>query len=76
MSGTHRDLLFRSKSRCFASKKHTWGLWPIETSISDANYAVLYAQNDRSGLEPIEICNSAPKVAVLHAKTTDKGWDQ
>ena len=24
---------------------------------------------------PIETCNSAPKVAVLHAKTTDEGWD-
>ena len=24
---------------------------------------------------PIETCNSGPKVAVLHAKTTDKGWD-
>ena len=24
---------------------------------------------------PIETCNSGPKVAVLHAKTTDEGWD-
>ena len=24
---------------------------------------------------PIETCNSCLKVAVLHAKTTDKGWD-
>ena len=24
---------------------------------------------------PIETCNSAPKVAVLHANTADKGWD-
>ena len=48
---------------------------PIETSDSDANHAVLHAQNDRWGLEPLETCNSAPKVAVLHAKTTDKGWD-
>ena len=27
------------------------------------------------GLGPIETCNSGPKVAVLHAKTTDEGWD-
>ena len=47
----------------------------IETSNSDANHAVLYAQNDRSCLGPIKTCNSAPKVAVLHAKITDKGWD-
>ena len=47
----------------------------IETSISDANHAVLYAQNDRSCLGPIKTCISAPKVAVLHAKITDKGWD-
>ena len=75
MSGNHRDLLFQSKRRCFASKKHTCGLGPIETSNSDANYAVLYAQNDRSCLGPIETCNSSPKDAVLNAKTTDKGWD-
>ena len=24
---------------------------------------------------PIETCNSDPKDAVLHAKTTDEGWD-
>ena len=23
----------------------------------------------------IETCNSGPEVAVLHAKTTDEGWD-
>ena len=47
----------------------------METSISDANQAVLHAQNDRCGLGPIETCNSNPKVAVLHAKSTDEGWD-
>ena len=47
----------------------------IETSNSDANHAVLYAQNDRSCLGPIKTCNSATKDAVLHAKFTDKGWD-
>ena len=46
----------------------------METSNSDANKAVLHAQNDRRGLGPIETCNSAPKVALLHAKTTDEGW--
>ena len=43
---------------------------PIETSISDANHAVLHAENDRCGLGPIESCNSAPKDAVLYAKTS------
>ena len=28
MSGTHRDLLFWSRSRCFACKNHRWGLGP------------------------------------------------
>ena len=46
-----------------------------ETSIYGANHADLHAQNDRWGLGPKQICNSAPKVAVLHAKTTEKGWD-
>ena len=48
---------------------------PTETSNSDANHAVLHAQNDRWGLVPIETSNSGPKVAVLPAKITDEGWD-
>ena len=70
MSGTHRDLLFRSISRCFASKNHTWGLGLMETSDSDARNAVLQAENHRWSLGPIETCYSGPEVAVLHAKTT------
>ena len=45
----------------------------METSISGANHAVLIAQFSRRSLVPIETCNSDPKVAVLHAKTTDEG---
>ena len=48
---------------------------PRETRIYGANHADLHAQNDRWGLGPKQICNSAPKVAVLQAKTTEKGWD-
>ena len=69
-SGTHRDLLFGSKSRCFSSKNHWWGLGPIEISISDAKHALVHAQNDRSCLGNIETCYSGPEVAVLHAKAT------
>ena len=47
----------------------------METSISGANHAVLHAQIKRRSLGPIETCNSDPKVAVLHAKNTDEGWD-
>ena len=47
----------------------------METSDSGANHAVLHAYNDRWCLGPLEICYSVPKVAVLTAKTTDKGWD-
>ena len=36
LSGTIRDLLFWSKSRCLASKNDRRRLEPIETSISDA----------------------------------------
>ena len=50
MPGTHRDLLIRSKSRCFASKIQTWGLGSIKISNSDANHAVLHAKSQvRSG---------------------------
>ena len=75
MSGTHRDLLFGSKRRCFAWKNHRWGLGPIETSNSFAKDAVFREQNDRWCLGPIDICYSCQKVAVLHPKTTREGWD-
>ena len=48
---------------------------PIETSNSDTNHAVLQAQNDWWGLGLIEIRYSDTKLAVLHAKTTDEGWN-
>ena len=47
----------------------------MDTSYSDANHAVFHAQNDRRGLGPIETCNSDPKGAVFHAKTTDECSD-
>ena len=75
ISGINRDLLFGSKSRCFACKSHRCGLGPIETSNSDAKHAVVHAQSDRSCLGPIETCHSGPEVAVLHAKTTGEVWD-
>ena len=36
----------------------------------------MHAQSDRLGLLPIETCNSGPKVAGLHAKTSDEGREQ
>ena len=45
------------------------------TINSGHNVAVVNAHNNRCGLGPIETCNSDAKVAVLHAKTTDEGWD-
>ena len=45
-----------------------------ETCNSGANHDVLYAQKDISCLGPIETCFSVPKVAVVHAKTTDEDW--
>ena len=47
----------------------------IETSISDAKHAVVYAQKDRSCLGPIETCYSGPEGAVLNGKTTGGVWD-
>ena len=47
----------------------------METSYSGAKYAVLHAQITWRSLGPIETCNSNPKVAVFHAKTTDEGLD-
>ena len=42
----------------------------METSNYDAMYAVVYAQNERTCLGPIESSYSGPEVAVLYAKTT------
>ena len=67
-SGTHRDLKFWSKMRCFACKNHRLGLVQIETSNSDANHAVLHAQNDRLCLGPIDTSNSGANHADLHAQ--------
>ena len=46
----------------------------MEMSNSGANPAVSNAQITRRSLGPIDTCNSDPKDAVLHAKTTDEGW--
>ena len=48
---------------------------PYILFIFGANHAVLHAHNDRWCLGPLEIYYSVPKVAVLNAKPTDKGWD-
>ena len=40
----------------------------METRISGANHSVLYAQNDRRGLGPIETINSSHNVAVVSAQ--------
>ena len=47
MSGTHRDFLFRSKSRCFATKKPHMRAGTLRDKFSGANHAVLHAQKDR-----------------------------
>ena len=65
ISGTNRDLLLGSKSRCFASKNHRRELEPIEAIFSDARHAVLHSLNRRWGLGHIETCNSFPMVALL-----------
>ena len=52
MLGTHKDLLLRSKSRCFASKNQSLGRGPIETSNSDANHADLRANTTDEGWVP------------------------
>ena len=75
MSVTHRDLLFWTRSRCFACKNHRWGLGPIDTSNSCAKDAALHAQNHSWGLEPQQTCKSGHKVAVLHEKNTDEVFD-
>ena len=47
----------------------------METSISDANHAVLHAQKDRRGLGLIETTNSRDNVAVVNAQGHRWGWD-
>ena len=40
----------------------------METSNSDANHAVLHAQNNRRGLGPKETINSGHNVTVVNAQ--------
>ena len=47
----------------------------MEISNSSANCAVSLAQINRRSPGPIESCNSDPKGAVVHVKTTDEDWD-
>ena len=47
----------------------------MKLSDSGAYPAVSHAQITRRSLGPIETCNSDPKDAVLHAKTTHESWD-
>ena len=47
----------------------------METSIYGTKHDVLHSQINGRSPGTIETCNSDPKVAVLHAKTTDEGWD-
>ena len=44
----------------------------MDTSNSGANHTDLNVQINRRSLGPIQTCNSDPKVAVFHAKTTDE----
>ena len=56
-------------------KKKNEGWNPYRLVSSGANHAVLHAQNDRLCLGIIVTFYAAPKVAVLHPKTTHEGWD-
>ena len=47
----------------------------METSDSDANHAVLQAQNDRWGLGHIETISSGHNVAVVNAQNIGEVWD-
>ena len=50
------------------AQNDSWGLGPMDISISGANHDVLQAQNDRCGLGPIEISNSGLNVAVVNSQ--------
>ena len=47
----------------------------MDTSISGTKVAVFHAQNDSFCLGLLETCYTGRKVADLHPKTTDEGWD-
>ena len=50
--------------------------WDQKTIVSlDLSPLFCIPQINRRSLGPIETCNSGPKVAILHAKATNEGWD-
>ena len=66
---------FEASNVVLHAQNDRWVLGPMEISESGAICAVSNAQINRRCLGLIETCNSDPKVAVLHTKTTDEGWD-
>ena len=74
-SGTRTDLKFWSKMRCIALKKTQMR---VGTNVNLSFWCKSRCfectkRHVRSGAHR-DLC-SGPKVAVLHAKTTDEGWD-
>ena len=75
MSGTHRDLIFWSRSRSFAYRNHKWGLEPTETCNSSLKVAVLHAQKPQGESRnqySLFIVVLITLLCVL--KTTDEVW--
>ena len=76
MSGTHRDLLFWSKSRCFTYKNHRWGFGPTETFNSSPKVSVFCMHKTTGeGGNPYGLDILALSTLLCVLKTTDEVWD-
>ena len=75
MSGTHSDLFFWSRRRCFTFKKHRWGLGPTETCFSGPEDAVLHSKSTGGVLDPQRLVILVLKLLFCMHKTTGEGWN-
>ena len=75
MSGSHSDLFFWSRSRCFTLKKHRWGLGPTETCFSGPEVAVLHSKSTGGVLDPQRLVILVLKLLFCMHKTTGEGWN-
>ena len=67
-AGTHLDLTFWCKSRCFACIKRQVMSWTHRDLLFRSKVADLHEKNHRWGQAPIETSNSDARHHVLHAE--------
>ena len=59
----------------FCKEKTIGEVWDPDRLVILVIKLLFCMQNPQMRAGPMETCNSDPKVAVLHVKATNEGWD-